>query len=74
MKNKALKEYLIKVPKNEAMFHMMDCLVHEHDNNQVWSLIEEFRGPGWFCENHEMMPLLSDVLKKVEIQLRRAGR
>lgn len=54
----AFEKYLLSIPLNKALEHMIECLRHGRQDNSAWILMKKHHGESWKCKPEELTALI----------------
>ena len=66
----AFEKYLLTLSKNDAVEHVMDCIMNGPPHNLAWELLNKTHGTDWGFEETEELRVLA---QRAVIKLRERG-
>lgn len=66
MSKTAFEKFLMSVPKDMAVEHVVDCLVNGPKDNMAWALMEKYLGDQWHIDPLELRFTINTILSKLE--------
>lgn len=61
----AFEKYLLHMPMNKSVDHVLECLKSGEMNNAAWDMMAKINGVNWTCEPEKMRELIANSLNSL---------
>jgi hypothetical protein len=65
----AFHKYLLSIPRDEAIHHVLACLFWGDNDNAAWQLMRDINGPSWSIPPEDLANLINETLDAIDKEL-----